>query len=1220
MLLAFPARRLRRGLRFGVAFGIAPTLFVALLLSTAAVPAQDNPLDALPAVTRTVDFGKDVFPIFEKRCFACHGEAQQMGELRLDTKSLAMKGGAGGPVILPGKGNAASLVQRIAHVEGVNPMPMGGEKLASREIALIRAWIDQGAKWPEGVGRAEAKIKRHWAYVPPERSALPAAGQEWARNGIDRFVAAKLAEKGLTPNPGASRETLIRRLSLDLIGLPPTEDQVERFLADKSPAAYENLVDRLLVSKRYGEHWASSWLDLARYADTNGYESDEPRTIWLYRDWVIEAFNRNLGFDQFTIEQLAGDLLPNADENQEIATGFHRNTLINNEAGSKNDEFYDAAVKDRIDTTATVWLATTFGCSQCHDHKYDPFTQREYYSFYAIFNNTTDSAIELNDELDVFLGDKDELARRESDVARLDDILQTPTTELAAEQQDWEAALRGVDGEIENAWQPARVLTARTDGGKELTIDADGSIVIEGEHNVGKVFEIEVETAGARTTALRIESASAEGLKPTPLPKDADEEEKAKKPAPIAIRGLEIENRSDPELRHRIEAARANLQFDEWHMVGPFREASRQAAFEKLHGPETDYDLLKIYEDGNLFWMKRADWQDGVAHLLQGESSAIYVHRTVMAKQAAPLRVSLGSDKDIELWFNQEKIYSAEPTREVRADQKIITLDLRKGENHIVLKFANDTGDYGFYFRAYTEPEWEARARLSAAAADTGRDAGVTLPGLVNGRGKRAWELSEDEGGRATFSAAKAIEGNRLRLRILAGRQWSSSNPARRQPARLRIAAANLSEAAVTEVLRTPGSVRKIAAKTAAERNAEETDRLAAHYRSIAPRLADTRSERAKTSQALEAFREKHTTKTLVLREREEPRETFIQNRGNFLDLAERVSPAVPEALGALGEGEELNRLRLAEWLVSGENPLTARVRVNQIWESVFGRGFITSAEDFGSQGARPSHPKLLDWLATEFVRSGWDQKALLKTIASSAAYRQSSIASAAKIEKDPNNEWLSRGARFRVRGEAIRDLALKIAGLLSDKQGGPSVFPPQPDAVLNDHFIEGGFRLWHESEGEDRYRRSLYTFYKRTVVYPMLTTFDAPDRTTCTVQRPRSNTPLQALNTLNDPAFFEAAGGLARLITSKAETPAERVDYAFRRALARKPSAQEAASMLAHYEKWAKHYRTAKDDAEAVVAQAFHESRPETDPATLAPWIVVANVMLNLDETVTRE
>ncbi len=1220
MLLAFSARQPQRGLRTGVRFWHRLAVPVILLLFAVAAPAQDDPLNALPAVTGEVNFEKDVFPIFEKRCFACHGEAQQMGELRLDTKSLAMKGGAGGAAITRGKGSASSLVQRIAHVEGVNPMPMGGEKLAGREIALIRAWIDQGAKWPEGVGRAEAKVKRHWAYVPPERPALPPAGRDWARNAIDRFVAAKLSEKGLTPNPEASRETLARRLSLDLTGLPPTEDQVERFLADKSPQAYENLVDRLLASKRYGEHWASSWLDLARYADTNGYESDEPRTMWLYRDWVVEAFNRNLGFDQFTIEQLAGDLLPNADESQKIATGFHRNTLINNEAGSKNDEFHDAAVKDRVDTTATVWLAGTIGCSQCHDHKYDPFTQREYYSFYAIFNNTTDSAIELDDEMDVFLGDKDELASRESDIARLDDILQTPTTELAAEQHDWEAGLREVDREIENAWQPARVLTARTDGGRELTIDADGSIVIEGEDNVAKVFEIEVETADARTTALRIESVSAADLDPTPLPKDADEEEKAKIPAPIAIRGLEIENRSDPELRSRIDAARARLQFDEWHMIGPFREASRQAAFEKRHGPETDYDLLKIYEDGNLFWMKRADWQDGVSHLLQGESSAMYVHRTVTAKQAAPLRVSLGSDKDIELWFNQEKIYSAQPTREVRADQKVITLDLKKGENHIVLKFANDTGDYGFYFRAYTEPEWQARVRADTASADTGGDSALALPGLVSGEGKRGWKLSEEEGGAATFRVVEAIRGNRMRLRILAESQWSSTTPARRMPARLRIVAANLSAPAITEVLRTPESIRKIAPAPAAERGVEEAERLAAHYRSIAPRLEAKRRERAELSRALEAFREKHTTKTLVLKEREEPRETFIQNRGNFLDLNERVSPAVPKALGPFSEGQKLDRLGLARWLVSGHNPLTARVRVNQIWAGVFGRGFVTSAEDFGSQGDRPSHPRLLDWLATEFVRAGWDQKALLKTIATSAAYRQSSVASADKLEQDPNNEWLSRGARFRVRGEAIRDVALKIAGLLSDKQGGPSVFPPQPEAVLNDRFIEGGFRLWNTSEGEDRYRRALYTFFKRTVVYPMLTTFDAPDRTVCTVRRPRSNTPLQALNTLNDPAFFEAAGGLARLITSKAETPAERVDYAFRRTLARKPSAQEAASLLAHYEKWVGHYRTAKDDAEAVVAQAFHESRPEADAAELAPWIVVANVMLNLDETVTRE
>ena len=1193
---------------------------LALLAVVATSSAQDTALESIPAINRPVDFAKEVFPVFEKSCLVCHGAAQQMGELRLDSKTIAMRGGTGGPAVIPGQGNASPLLKRIAHVDGVNPMPMGGAKLTNDEIALIRAWINQGAVWPDGVGRTEAKVERHWAYNPPERPVPPQADAGWARNTIDHFVAAKLQENGLKPNTEASRETLARRLSLDLTGLPPSEDLVDTFLADQAPGAYETLVDRLLESPRYGEHWASSWLDLARYADTNGYESDEPRTIWLYRDWVINAFNRNLGFDQFTIEQLAGDLLPDPTEGQRIATGFHRNTLITNEAGSKDDEFYDAAVKDRVDTTATVWLASTLGCAQCHDHKFDPFTQREYYSFYAIFNNTTDSAIKLSDELDVFRGDREELARREAALAHLDDILNTSTPELEAAQSKWEAGFAKVRGEIEDSWQPLRVISARADG-KDLTIDSDSSIVIEGEHNVGKVFDIEVEIGAARANALQIESGSADGLEPTTLAEDADEEEQAKEVQPITIRGLEIEGRAGA-ISQRIEAVRSNLQFDDWHMIGPFREASRQAAFEKQHGPETNYDLLQIYEDGNLFWNKRADWQDGTSHLLQGENAAMYVHRTVTAKELTPLIVSLGSNKGIELWFNQEMIYSEDPTREVRADQKIIRLDLKKGKNHIVLKSANDTGDFGYYFRAYTEPEWEARVDLAAATADTGTDSMLTLPGLVNGEGKRAWELSEEEGGQAILRTAEPIkgEGARLRLRLLAGRAWSSTTPARRLPARLRLSAAYLSDSAAEELQRTPASIREIVAKPAAERSGDEPNRLAAHYRAIAPSLEPVRSRREQAATSLEEFRSQHTAKTLVLKERDETRETFMQNRGNFLDLTEWVQPGTPRILGSIRSGEKLDRLGLALWLVSSEHPLTSRVRVNQIWSSVFGRGFVTSPGDFGSQGERPSHPELLDWLSTEFVRLGWDQKALLKTIVSSATYRQASTASAEKLEKDPGNEWLSRGARFRVGGEAIRDVALQISGLLSGKLGGPSVFPPQPDSVMGNHFIEGGFRLWKTSEGEDRYRRALYTFYKRTVVYPMLSTFDAPDRVVCTARRSRSNTPLQALNTLNDPAFFEAAGGLARLITSRATTTAERIDYAFRRTLAREPSPQEADSMLQHYEEWAEHYRRSEDRAAATVAAAFHEAPPEANPVELAPWIVVANVMLNLDETVTRE
>ncbi len=1189
---------------------------LAGLCLTPTAVAADPPTEPAPAKGRPVDFAAEVFPILEQRCHACHGEAQQLGEFRLDAKAVALGGGATGPAIIPGESTNSPLVLRIEHAEGVNPMPIGSPKLSDNEIALIRTWIDQGAVWPDEVGEADAEVNRHWAYVRPRRPTPPETGSTWARNAIDRFVFAKLQEKDLLPNTEAPRETLIRRLSLDLTGLPPTEDEVAAFVSDTRSDAYERLVDRLLASQHYGEHWASAWLDLARYADTNGYESDEPRSIWLYRDWVVDAFNRNIGFDRFTVEQLAGDMLADATEQQKIATGFHRNTLVNNEAGSKNDEFYDAAVKDRVDTTATVWLASTIGCAQCHNHKYDPFTQREYYSLYSIFDNTTDSAIELSDELEVFRGDDDELSRREAEVRRLDEILRTPTPQLEAEQQSWEQSFRTLQDSLDDGWRSTRLIAAGKEEGAEPAPAADGTVTIDSDENGSGVFEVLLE-GSTDISALRIELAPPDSTRESPIEGAETDKAQDAAPAPIQIRKFELIDHSGSRAES-IEAARAKLTFDEWHMIGPFREESRRKAFEKIQGPETDYDLLKLYEDGNLFWMKRSDWRDGVSHALQGENAATFAHRTITAKEPMPLRLLVGAEKDVEVWFNRERIHRARRTKQSASEQEELILRLQQGENHVVIKLANDVGDYSFYFRAYTEPEWESRIRIAEAIGHAGQERALSLPALVNGAVAPGWMLGKDDvaavGLRLAESTSRSGAGSRLQLRLLL------SSDTKRAPARIRVFATHLQGSALTELLRTPERIRDILRTPAAQRTAAVERELAAYYPSIAPSLQDARSRRLETGKELEDFRRRNTVSTLVVNEREEPRETHIQNRGNFLDLGEQVQSGVPKILGPAGAAKDFDRLRLAQWLVDGRNPLTARVRVNQIWAGLFGRGLVATPEDFGTQGDRPSHPQLLDWLSTEFVRLGWDQKALLKELVTSAAYRQSSAVTDEKLEKDPNNEWLSRGARFRLRGEAIRDVALKISGLLSDKLGGPGVFPPQPASVLNDRFIEGGFRLWQTSEGDDRYRRALYTFYKRTAVYPMLSTFDASDRTICAVRRPRSNTPLQALNTLNDPAFFEAAGGFAQRIVDRAATPADRVEYAFLRALARRPDEREAESMLRRYEEWRAYYQRHTDQAVAAVNAAFHDSPPAQDPTDLAPWVLVANVMLNLDETVTRE
>ncbi len=1168
-------------------------------------------------VTSKVDFEKEIFPIFEASCFTCHGPEQQQAQYRLDSKTVAFQGGVAGPPILPGNAEQSALYRRVAGVEGVNPMPLVGDRLSAEQIELIRAWIDQGADWPDDVGVQAGRVAKHWAYVKPERREPPQVrNATWVRNSIDHFVLARLEKEGLEPNPEASRETLIRRLSLDLLGLPPDVKEVKAFVADRSPNAYESLVDRLLQSPRYGEHWAQYWLDLARYADTNGYESDEPRTMWAYRDWVVDAFNRNLPFDRFTIEQLAGDLLPNPTEDQLIATGFHRNTLINNEAGSKDDEFYDAAVKDRVDTTATVWLGSTLGCAQCHDHKYDPFSQKEYYRFYAIFNNTTDSGIELSDELPVFKGDRAELRRRQEAVQQVKAILDTPTPELEAAQRDWEARLQPRLSDFEQAWQPLEPSKVGSAKGSSLVRRPDGSVVAGGENPGQDIYELEFKTSRAGITGLRLEVLSDPSL-PSGGPGRGEN-------GSFFLTGVEAAAWTSEQLEEQSASAQKAPKWEPWHTIGPFRVTSREEAFATIHGPEENYDLLQIYEEGNLAWAKRSDWRDGVVHDFEGDYSASFALRTVTVPEPTTVWVSLGSDKGIELWLNRKKVFSDDPTREVKADQEVLKLDLTAGKNEILLKLTNDTGRYGFYFQPLTRLEKAARVRFASAWADQGQSENEDVSALFEGRADRGWQFNAekaDAGGQvyAMLQAATPFgspEGVTLKLRL-----YHDSKTPGGSLGRFRVSATTLDPDALAQLLRTPARIQAILAMGAAGRSGEQRRELAAYYRSIAPALETARQKYQDLKARLEAFREKHTTTTLVLRERTQPRKTYVQNRGNFLDLGERVEPGAPRVLGSINGAGPINRLRLAQWLVDDENPLTARVRVNQIWGNLFGRGLILTSEDFGSQGNLPSHPKLLDWLATEFMRLGWDQKAFLKTIVMSATYRQSSKVSPEKLEKDPANELLSRGARFRVRGESVRDVALRIGGLLSGKIGGPSVFPPQPDSVLNDRFIEGGFRLWRTAQDEDRFRRALYTFYKRTVVYPTLMTFDAPDRTVCVVKRPRSNTPLQALNTLNDPAFFEAAGGLAlRILEDVQSGPPGRIEYGFRRALARSPSQQEAAEMLAFYESLENHYRQSEEEARRTVASAYPGPAPEIAAGELAPWIVVSNVLLNLDETITRE
>jgi len=792
------------------------------------------------------DYEQHIKPLLARHCYVCHGALQQKAGLRLDTAAAMRKGGDSGPAVVPGDSARSLLFQAVSGAEDVTPMPYKRPRLSEADIALLKRWIDAGCPAPENevVDESLSRKYAHWAFLPPVRRPPPEIrASDWARTPIDRFILSRLEAAGLAPSPEADRVTLLRRLSLDLVGLPPTPEEVSDFVNDPAPDAYERLVDRLLASPHFGERWGRLWLDVARYADSHGYSIDAPREIWKYRDWVIAAFNADLPYDRFVIEQMAGDMLPQATLDQRIATGFHRNTPINMEGGIDLEQFRIDSVYDRVETTGTAFLGLTLTCARCHDHKFDPISQREYFQLFAFLNNCDE-----------------------------------PTLDLAS-----------------------------------------------------------------------------------------------------------------PELIARRDALRSQIRV--------------------------------LEEEQNKHYL------DKLSRMSEAEKSRI--------KPEIIAILSLGVEQRDE-----------------------------KQKQAVVEAFKDD-------------------------------------PGVV---------------------------------------------------------------------------------------------------------------ERAKTIGELKKRMPKFPT-TLVLRERSKPRETRIHIQGDFTRPGEPVSPGVPAVLHPLPSDPQPNRLTLAKWLVDPANPLLARVTVNRIWQTYFGKGLVETENDFGTQGEPPTHPELLDWLATEFVARGWSQKAIHRLIVTSAVYRQASRHRPELSEKDPNNRLLARQNRLRLDAELIRDAALRASGLLNPRIGGPSVFPPQPEGVYRFTQLQ---KTWNTSMGPDRYRRGMYVHFWRSAPYPALQVFDAPDGVNCCTRRNRSNTPLQALTLLNDEAFLEFAQALGRrLLREGPDNDAERIVFAYRLCLGRSPSAEESERLLHFVQQQRESFRQAPAEAIAFAGQSEAD---KADAGETAAWVALARVVLNLDEFITRE
>jgi mono/diheme cytochrome c family protein len=1329
---------------------------------------------------RAVSYLRDVRPILTQHCFQCHGpdEAARKARLRLDLKDGAFAERDGFHVIAPGNLAGSLAWQRISTDEAGKRMPPQGkaEPLTQKQIATLKAWIEQGAPWQD-----------HWSFVPPIKPPLPkVADAGWVRDPLDAFVLARLERERLKPEPEASREAWLRRASFDLTGLPPTPAEINDFLKDKRPDAYERQVDRLLASPRYGERQAQEWLDLARYADTSGYQNDMPRKVWKWREWVINAYNANMPFDQFTVEQLAGDLLPNATLMQKVATGFNRNHPTNSEAGEEEDEYRSAYVIDRVNTTATVFMGLTLACAQCHDHKYDPISQRDFYSFYSFFNNIKERDADFGNArptMPVPNPDQEpRLADLKARIAALKERLQRDDALVDAAQKEWERrTLDRLGKPIE--WTMVRPMALLSRNGSQLKQLDDYSILAAGPPPVKDTYDVMLLPGKKRITALRLEvlpddsqpqkalGRSSDGRfnlsaieirhttladsqdpplvylsraeadlnqKPKEDPAAYDQfpgsiesavvvepvgesrggrggwsivNDERKKPHEAVLVPLEpiqtndvsvlrislhqlrgamfksligrfrISYTQDERIREQLLPAQTKL----WSSIGPFAAEDVTKAFTTAFELEKDIqheplDLKKSYtkvvppppppkqpEGGKpedkkaedkkpeakpapmpkadapkpeaakpaaeapkpklkpekITWTEHRTWRDGSPAQLQGVNSASYLTRKVVSTRPRTALVQIDGLAGFKLWLNGEVVQTAEPPPPAPAKpeankaqaapdfdnldfdiimgrlrnkaEKKFRIGLRQGENEIVLKVVfgaagNRPGGNGFTF--HLAPEGDDVVTHEVATA-------IRLEALERSR---------------TIAQAPP-----------AGTPVEKSATDARRPR----------EPGVTVAPEEPKKVSLVGEKSAPLKSYEEENKLSPsqrrqkvlkeYYRSHIDPIGRVLTEELDKLKEEENQVKRQIPETLVMEELDKPRQAYIFRRGLYKNRGENVSSATPAVLPPLARDLPRNRLGLAQWLVSGRHPLTARVVVNRIWQQYFGIGIVRTAEDFGIRGEAPTHPELLNYLAVELVDSKWDLKKLHKRIVLSATYRQASAATKEKRDCDPENRFLARGPRLRLTAEMVRDNALAIAGLLFEKLGGESVKPVQPENAWNTVGgpMMGAYRRDHD---EKQYRRSLYVYWKRGSPYPSLLNFDAVKRDTCTVTRATTTTPLQALTLLNDPVYLECAKMLGqRMFKDRARDPnrpdddARRLAYGFRLCTSRPPTEQETQVLKKLLVDQRAHFKADSAAAKKLLGVGDAKIDEALDPVEMAAWASVGNALLNLDATIHR-
>ncbi len=1237
------ARRMRRIYSHSIRVSILAFACLQFPPALRADPAAENQLP--PAAQVQTDYNRDVKPILQANCYSCHGPEKQKGGLRLDLKASAMKGGDSGPAILPGQSAKSLLIQNVARLKDATPMPPKGDPLKPEQIALLRAWIDQGAIWPEE-SAAQANPADHWAFKPPIRRAPPEIkNKQWPRNPLDNFILARLEKEGLQPSPEADRVTLIRRLSLDLIGLPPTPEEVDRFVADADPDAYEKLVDRLMASSHFGERWARHWLDAARYADTNGYEKDRDRSIWPYRDWVINAFNRDLPFDEFAIEQIAGDLFPKPKRDQIVATGFNRNTMVNEEGGVDYEEFRYESIVDRVKTTGTVFLGLTVQCAQCHNHKFDPISQKEYYGIFAFLNNA--------DEPEIPVPSPQDSQNRLKALAK-----------IAKLQSELESQFPTYDET--SSWEVLTPSHYESKNGALLTKLADNSLLAFGHSPDQDTYQISVNTDLEDIAGFRIEVLTDSRL-PKTGPGRADDGNfvlsefkviAGPKGNPLKTKAVTLQNAEadhsqegyavsaaiDGDLktgwaignpngplnqnRHAEFRTKDRLQFPGGasltftleqrlggrHTLGHFRlsalKMSRTIPYPNLAQEEQRKKRLSE---------QMAEWEKGVAAksrhwTVLDPASFVSENRATLTK-LEDLSILASGDKpnkdiyDVEFHTDLKGITGLR--LEVLPDPSLPISGPGRGTvvgmgNFMLSEFKGTAGPM-------EDAKTSATLAIKSATADfaqPGREPALT----IDDNKETGWAIDGGQGKphAVVYELKDKIaqeKGTRLNLSLV---QYFIHQDT---IGRFRISATT--DPAPIQSSGVPAEIEEMILMSSDQRSEDQKAKLKQYFLSVTPELKEQNKKIEQARKSLPRF-----ATTLAMAERADPRETRIHVRGEFLRTGDAVTPGVPAVLPPLPEGRPLNRMTFAQWLVDDKNPLVARVAVNRFWQAIFGRGIVATSEDFGTRGDLPSHPELLDWLATEFMYPAggrpWSVKTLLRLLVTSATYRQSSKATPELLARDPQNILLARGSRFRVEAEMVRDIALSASGLLNPKIGGPSVYPPQPEGVTE---LAYGSPKWPASNGTDRYRRGLYTFWKRSAPYPSFMVFDAPSADMVCTRRVRSNTPLQALTMLNDSAYVEASQALAkRVLTQSFKTNSERVKFAFQLCLARQPEATELQKLLAFHDEETKRFGGNTGEAAKLALQDPSNPPKELDLKELAAWTAVSRVLLNLDETITKE